>query len=92
MRSHVSNHETIMAMPFPLEVAGLDVMFETTGHGVLLEVNDGPVVSLVEELGQAYADTVAGKQCLSFSSDVATFSLQKAFEQQRFYLPSPSKL
>ena len=76
-------------MPHKFGVVGLDVMIDQTGKYRLLEVNSGPMVSLIVELGQQYSHTVAGQQCLYFGKDIAEICLQQAFKQHRCFQVGP---
>lgn len=44
----------------------------------LLEVNCGPVVSAILELGEKYRTTISGKQCLNYGDDIAEMIFNRA--------------
>jgi RimK-like ATP-grasp domain len=70
-------------LPFSLGVVGLDIMMDEDGNYFLLEVNCGPIVSLIEELGEIHPDTESGKACMKFSYQIASFCIQQALEHQK---------
>tara|TARA_R110000868_G_scaffold16392_1_gene73687 strand:- start:1073 stop:2206 length:1134 start_codon:yes stop_codon:yes gene_type:complete len=70
-------------LPFPLGVVGLDLMKDEHGNYFLLEVNCSPNVSLIEKLGKMSPEIEAGKRCLEFSSQIANFCIQQAFENKK---------
>lgn len=70
-------------LPFPLGVVGLDIMRDVHGDYYLLEVNCGPAVSLIEDLGTMHSDKAGGEACLNFSSQIAHFCLHQALNKQK---------
>lgn len=85
-------NEIARRCPGKVDGIGIDVVMNTSGKLLLLEYNDGPVVSQIVSLGEKFLTTPAcakaAKACLEFPNEIAKRCLPELTKKQRFLLSS----